>query len=108
MGTEVAFGSRVVHRVHVDGIVRTRLHARLTADTSIVIDVDDTIWALVHRACGTDVDARRFGAMVAAENRKVPPRRGELPDLDVFDPGAEHSQGNIVLGLAGGGARMTA
>src|SRR5215468_2287185 len=42
-GVEITLGSGVALRVNVKRVVRTSLHAGLTADAALVIEVDDTV-----------------------------------------------------------------
>ena len=46
--------------------------------------------------------------MVAAHYAKMAAGVGKLTLLDVLDPGAENTEGNVVFLLAGDGARVTA
>src|SRR6185437_10374598 len=72
---EVALGGGVAVRIHVDGIVRTGLHARLAADTGVVVEIDQAIGPLVHRGDRADLDTGRFVAVITyvitATNRPV-------------------------------------
>src|SRR5216684_2840938 len=47
-------------------------------------------------------------ALIAARHLKCAARCRELADVDVLDVRAIHAQGNGILGLAGGGAGVTA
>ena len=57
---------------------------------------------------GTDGDARRLLAMIAAGDLKNAAGVGKCSLLDVLHPGAVYGEGNVVLGFAGDGAGMAA
>src|SRR5581483_1529200 len=104
----VALGSRMAARVNVERVVGTSLHARLAADAAVGVEIDDAIRPLVERHRWADLDTRRILAMLAPLDRKVPPRIGKGALLDVFDPGSEHTERHVVLGLAGHRAGVAA
>jgi hypothetical protein len=93
--------------VDVNRVVGARLHATLAPDTTGVVEVDDPVGSLEERLRGTDLDARRIGAMVATHNRERPCGVWELSLVDVLDPGTELSYWNLVLRLAGDRACVT-
>src|SRR5260370_13374350 len=95
--TEMALGSRAIVRVHIYRIVRTSLHAGFAANAAVGIEIDNSVLALVHRSHGTDRDARRLLAMVAARDLKYAARVGENALLDVLDPGPVHAHRHLVL-----------
>src|SRR6185437_3372341 len=105
---EVALRRRIAVRIHVDGIVRTGLHARLAADTRVVIEIDQAIGPLVHRGDRTDLDTGRFGAVITSKDGEVAFDFWKGADFDVLDPSAEGADGDVVLGFARGGTGMTA
>src|SRR5262249_53455931 len=96
----VALGGRLGRRVDVERVVRTGLHARLTADAARAVEVDDPVVAPVERHRGTDGHARGGVAVVAAQHREVPARARKRALLDVLHPGAEGAQRYLVLLLA--------
>src|SRR5262245_59735840 len=100
----MALGGRVIHRVHVNGIVGAGLHAGLATDAPVVVDVHDAVGPLMHGPGGTDIDARGLGAVIAAQDSKMTPGRGETSDFNVLDPGAEDAQRDVVFGFASRGA----
>jgi hypothetical protein len=100
MRAEMALGGGAVVRIHVNRIVRTGLHAGFAANAALGIEIDNPVFALVHRRHGTDGDAGRLLAMVAACDLKYAARVGENAFLNVLDPGPVHAQRHIVLGFA--------
>jgi hypothetical protein len=100
MGAEMALSSRAIVRIHVNRIVRTRLHAGLATNAPVRIEIDDPVLALVHRRHGTNRDARRFLAMVAAGDLKYAARIGEHALLHVLYPSPVHAHRHLVLGFA--------
>ena len=108
MRAEVAFGGGAFVRIDVDGIVRASLHARFAADTALRTEIDDAVFALVHRRHGTDRHAGRILAMIAAGHLKNAARVGKRALLDVLHPGAIHREGNMILRLARHRAGVTA
>ena len=94
--------------VYVERVVGTGLHAGLTADAAALVEVYDTVFAVVQRFHWTDFHAGRVGAMVAAHHRKQAARIGEDPFFDLFHPGPVDPQGDVVFCLTGGGAGMAA
>jgi hypothetical protein len=76
------------------------LHAGFAANAALGIEIDNPVFALVHRRHGTDGDAGRLLAMVAARDLKYAARVGEDALLDVLDPGPVHAHGYMVLGFA--------
>ena len=104
----MALRSGAVIRIHVNGIVRTRLHARFAANAAVGIEIYDAVLALVHRRHRTYCDARRLFAVIAARHLKDAASVREDALLDVFDPGPVHSYRHLVLGLARDRTRVTA
>src|ERR1700675_42285 len=107
MRAEMALGGRTIVRIHIYRIVRTSLHAGFAANAAIGIKIDNPVLALIHRRHGTDGDARRLLAMVAARDLKYAARVGERALLDVLDPSPVHAYRHLVLGFAGHGAGVT-
>lgn len=108
MRAEIALGSRVFFRVDVECVVRARLHARFAAYTESVVEVDDAVGPLEKCNSRTDFDAGSIVAVIASENTEVKAGVRERPLFDVLYPRTIHTDGNIVLFLAGHGAGMTA
>src|SRR5699024_9840778 len=98
--TEVAFGGRVGLVVDVDRVVRATLHTGLTADAAFTVEVDDPVVAFEQRLGRADGHAGGVGAVVAAHHAEVACRGGEFARVDVFHPGTELSDGDVVLGFA--------
>src|SRR6185437_302934 len=84
------------------------LHARLAADTGVVVEIDQAIGPLVHRGDRADLDTGRFVAVITSENSEVAFDFWKGADFDVFDPGAEGADGDVVLGFARGGTGVAA
>lgn len=100
MRTIIAFRGRMFGRFHIESVIRACLCARLTADTTAIVKIDDAVLSCKQCRDGTDLDARRIGAMVAAHNRKEPARVRKRPLLNVLDPRAIHANRNLVFRLA--------
>jgi hypothetical protein len=84
------------------------LRARLAADTSPVVEIDDAVFARVKRGHGTNLDAGRIGAVITAHDRKKSSRIGEFAFFDVFDPGAIDADRNLMLRFTRHGAGVAA
>ena len=106
--TEITLLSAVRHRIDVDGVVWTRRHTRLAADTARAVEVHYAVGALEHGRRGAYLHARRVGALVAAGDLEVPANVRVSPDLDLLDVRAIDAQRNVVFLFAGDGAGMTA
>ena len=78
----IAFRRRVVVRFHKNRVIRAGLRAGFAADTASGIEIDDAVVACKKRGDGTNFDARRVGAVVAAHHRKKPSRVGKSSLLD--------------------------
>src|SRR5579859_86271 len=100
MRAEMAFGRGAFVRIDVDGIVWAGLHAGFAPDTSLGAEINDAVFALVHRGHRTDRDAGRILAMIAARDLKNAARVGKSSLLDILHPGAVHGERDVVLGLA--------
>ena len=96
---EVALGSRMRVWIQVDSVIRARLHARFAADTSVWMKIDDRVSTSVQRMGRTYLDTRRIVAVVAPHHTEMPTDIGKLALLDVFHPGLEHADRNVVLFL---------
>ena len=74
----------------------------------VAVQIDDAVAALEERVGRADAHARRVLALVAEHGEEEPPRVGERALLDRLHPAAVHADRNLVLGLAGDRARVTA
>src|SRR5580704_12119724 len=106
MRAEVALGGSAGSGIDIERVVRTGLHARFTSDAAAAVEIDNAIVALEQRAGGANLDARRLVAMIAAHHAEVAAAVGEGALFYVLDPGAEDSDRDLVLILAGNGACM--
>lgn len=80
------------------GIVRTRLHAVATADTLLVVDHHDAVFALEGRLHRTDRHARRLVAVVAqARQHHIVRHLLTVGDFILTHRGAEAVQRRGVL-----------
>ena len=104
MRAKMAFRRGTVIRINVDGVVRAGLHTRFAAYTALGAEVDNTVFALVHRGHGADRDARRIFAMITARDLKNAAGVGIGSLLNVLHPSAVYSQRNVVFRLTGNGA----
>jgi hypothetical protein len=66
MGAVIAFGRSPLVGVDIEGVIRTCLHARLTADTASIIEIDDPILAGEKCIGWADISARCIFAVVTA------------------------------------------
>ena len=105
---EITFRRGATIGIDVERVIRARLHARLTADAALVIEVNDAVGAAKQRHRRANLDARRVVAVIAAQHRKV--ASGVWIDtlLDVFDPGPVNSHRDVMFFLTGNRAGMTA
>ncbi len=104
----VAFLGRVLARIDVERVVGAGLHARLAADAAVGVEVDDAVFALEEGGRRADVNAGCVTAVVAAHHGEEPLGLRPSPLLDVLDPGPVHAERDVVLGLAGDRAGVTA
>src|SRR5882724_2212789 len=100
MRAEVALRRRTFVRIDVDGIVGAGLHARLTADAAVRTEVDDTVFALVHRRDRTDGHARRILTVIATGDLEYAPGIGKDSVFHVLYPGAIHRERDMVFRFA--------
>jgi hypothetical protein len=100
MRAEMTFGGRPLIRIHVNRVVRARLHASLAADTSFRAEIDDAIFSLVHRRDWADCHAGRVLAVIATGNLENPSRVWENALFYVLHPGTVHTQRNKVFSFA--------
>jgi len=103
---EVALIRDVCFWVDIDRVIRACVHARLAADTDVVIEVNDAIARAVKSTCGANFHARGVITMVAPHDRERSARIRERTGLDVLQPSAVHPDRDIVFALASNGACM--
>jgi hypothetical protein len=97
MRAEVTFFSGVIVRVDKDGIVRASSHAGLAPYTDRLVKINNAVGPLEHRGGGTGHDTRGMRALITARNLVRPPYLRKRTDLDVFDVGAGHRDGDKVF-----------
>ena len=100
MPAEMALGRSVSVRIHIDGVIGTSLHAGLAANAAEGIEIHDRVFALVHGAYRTNLNARRFFAVVAAVHLEDASHVRKSSLLHVFDPGPVDAQWDSILGFA--------
>ena len=107
MCTVIALGCSAFVWIDIQCIVRTCLHTRLAANTSIIIEIDNAIISGKQGIGGTDGRAGCILTMVAAMHAEFSRgiRIGSF--LDVLDVRPIDADGHIVLGLAGHSAGVT-
>jgi hypothetical protein len=84
------------------------LRARLTANAAAVVEINDSVLAGKKRRHGTNLDARRVGAVIAAHYREKAARVGKTSLFDVFHPRSIDADWNFVFRFARDRAGMTA
>jgi len=108
MRAKVALRCRALIRINVNGIVGASLHAGLATDAAIRTEIDDTVFALVHRRDRADGHAWRLLAVIATSDLKHAPGVREYSFFHVLNPGAIHRERHVVLGFARNGASVAA
>lgn len=106
MRTVMAFGSRAMLRVHVNGVIGAGLHTRLAANAAVGVEIHDAVLALVHRGHRTNGDTRRLFAVIAAGDLEDAAGIRKFTFFDVLNPGSIHAQRDTVFRFAGYGASM--
>ena len=106
MGAVVALCCSVGLRINVQRIIGTRLHARFTSDTAIIIKINNTVRSRIKCSCRAYFHTRRIGTMVTTMNRKFPRAFRKFTFLNVFHVGAIDANRHIVLTFASHGAGM--
>jgi hypothetical protein len=106
MRAKVTLGGRVGRGVYVKSVIRAGLHAGLAADAAVGVKVHHAVVTLVQRRDGTNGNARRPLAVIAAHHREQAAIVGKSALLDVFDPRAVNADGNLMLAFASDGAGM--
>ena len=87
-------------RIEVEGVVRACLHACLTANADIAVEIHDGVRPLVESVDGANVYTRSGVTVVAAEHGEVAPNFWECPLLYIFDPCSEFAEGNFIFRFA--------
>lgn len=108
MRAEITFCCCVVIGIDIEGVIRAGLHAALAANTSLIVEVDDSVRTPVESFGGADGDAGGRIAVVTSHHPEVPAGVRVLALLHILDPGTKYAQGHLVLFLAGDGAGMAA
>ena len=108
MRAKIALLSGVCVWVYVERVVRTSLHARLTADAALMIEVDNTVGSAKKSDGGANFNAGSVVAVVAAEHRKVSSRVGVAALFDILHPCAIYAYSDVVLFFTGNRASVTA
>lgn len=93
----MAFGCCVRLRIDVNGVVGAGLHACLAADADARIELDDSVFPLVHGAYGADMNAWRVRTVVAACDLEKPASVWESTFFCVLNPGPIYTQGNFIF-----------
>jgi hypothetical protein len=83
------------------------LHAGLTADTALVVEVDNAVVSAKKRYGGTYFNTRSVIAMVATEHREVSSRIRVAALFNILHPCAIYAHRDVVLFFAGNRAVMT-
>jgi hypothetical protein len=84
------------------------LHAGLTADTALVVEVDNAVVSAKKRYGGTYFNTRSVIAMVATEHREVSSRIRVAALFNILHPCAIYAHRDVVLFFAGNRAGVTA
>ena len=103
---KVAFVSSIGLRVDVNRVIRACIHAPLTTNAAVVVEVHHPIGSSKQRRGWTNVHTRCILTLVATHDRKVSSGVRELALFDVFNPSAIYTQGDIVFALTRDGARV--
>jgi hypothetical protein len=107
MGAIVALGGRVVVGIDVKCVIRAGLHARLTANASVVVKIDNAVIPGVKSLYWANLYTRSVGAMIAAHDREYPPCIGKFSLFNLFYVGSVDTNRHIVFTFTGGGACVT-
>ena len=92
MCAEMAFRRRTIIGIDIDGIVGAGLHARLAADASVRVEIDNAVFALIHRGHRADGDTRRIFTVIAAGDLKNAAGVGKRALFDVLHPSAIYGE----------------
>lgn len=94
--------------IDVEGIIWTTLHASLTSDASLGIEIDDSVFPLPERRHWTDIGTGRVITVVAPHYREVPTRIREFPLFDILHPCLINPDWIVMFGLTSDRARVAA
>jgi hypothetical protein len=108
VSTIITFGRGLVVGIDMDGVVRTGLHASLTADTTARVEIDDAVVTGIKGRDGANGNTGSIGTVVAPHDAECTVGIGEITLLDILDPSAIDANGRVMLGFAGHGACVTA
>ena len=108
MGAEIALLRNMIIRIDIKRIVRACLHARLTGDTPLRIEIDDTVIEVVEGTGRADIHAGRGLTVIAPQYRKEPFGYRVFTCFHIFHPSSVHTDWNLVLRFACHRASMAA
>jgi hypothetical protein len=95
-------------RVDEQSVVRAGVHARLTANAVVVLEIDNAILSAKQRVRRADRHTRSVFALVASHHREVPTCVWKVASLDVLHPCTIDAKRYIVFALARNRAGMAA
>ena len=98
----------MVFGINEDRVVRTRSHAGFASDTDRLVEIDYAIGTSEHSRSRTGRDARRVRTLVASCDLMRTPGLREHTNIDMLDIRTGDREWDIVLGLTGSRARVTA
>jgi hypothetical protein len=98
----------MIFGIDEDGVIRARRHAGFATDADRFIEIDDAIGAFEHRRGGAGNDTGRVRALITTGHLVCATRLWKHTYVYVLNVGARDPDRHDVLGLAGGGARVTA
>jgi len=101
MGAEVTLLSGVILWIDEDGVVGAGSHAGLATDADGLVEVDDTIISLIHRAGRTGSNTRWIGTLIAPRHLKVATHLWKGSNFNRLDVGSRHPQRYIVFRFTG-------
>ena len=87
-------------RIEIEGVVRACLHACLTANADIAVEIHNGVRPLVQSVDGANVYTRSGITVVAAEYCEVATNFWECPLLYIFDPCSEFAEGDFIFRFA--------
>jgi hypothetical protein len=96
----VALGGCAFVRIHINRIVRTRLHASLATNAALRTEIYDPVFALIHRRDRADRHARWLLAVIATRDLKNPAGVGIRSLFNILYPRAVHAERDLVFSLA--------
>ena len=97
----------MIFGIDKDRIVRASSHTGLAPDADRFVKIDDAVSPFEHCCGGAGGDARRVRALITAGYLVGAPRLREDTHVDVLDVSSRHPDGNDILRLARGRARVT-